>query len=101
MSKLFARDGFKFMLGFVGMIAIGFASLILIGFYQGEIVGAKNVSTTKLKYREWYDRLLQQHFRNRGEGHIYKSQYIMVDKHPNHRKPPIMKKYEKQKAKES
>ena len=48
MSKLFARDGFKFMLGFVGMIAIGFASLILIGFYQGEIVGAKNVSTTKL-----------------------------------------------------
>src|SRR3990167_7720380 len=63
--------------------------------------GFSNVSTTRLKYREWYDRRLHKHFLDRGEGHIYKSQYIMVDKHPNHRKPPIMKKYEKQKAKES
>lgn len=48
--------------------------------------GASNVSTTRLKYREWYDRLLFAHYRKRGEGHIYKSQYIMAEKWANKRK---------------
>lgn len=48
--------------------------------------GASNVSTTRLKYREWYDRLLVAHYKKRGEGHIYKSQYIMAQKHANKRK---------------
>ena len=52
--------------------------------------GAANVSTTRLKYREWYDRLLHKHFQNRNEAHIYKSQYIMADKHAGNRKPPKM-----------
>jgi hypothetical protein len=53
--------------------------------------GFANVSTTKLKFREWYDRLLMAHFKKERKSHIYKSQYIMADKHPNHRKPPNMK----------
>lgn len=48
--------------------------------------GASNVSTTRIKYREWADRLLHQHFQKRGEAHIYKTQYIMADKHANKRK---------------
>lgn len=48
--------------------------------------GFSNVSTTRLKYREWYDRLLKKHFDNRGEAHQYKSQYIMAEKHANQRK---------------
>lgn len=53
--------------------------------------GASNVSTTRMKYREWADRLMLAHFRKKGEGHIYKTQYIMAEKHANNRKPPIMK----------
>ena len=48
--------------------------------------GFSNVSTTRSKYREWYDRLLFKHFQRRKEGHIYKSQYIMAEKHANKRK---------------
>ncbi len=48
--------------------------------------GASNVSTTRMKYREWYDRLLHAHFKEKGEGHIYKCQYIMSEKHANKRK---------------
>lgn len=48
--------------------------------------GFSNVSTTRLKYREWYDRRLHKHFLDRREGHIYKSQYIMAEKHANKRK---------------
>lgn len=48
--------------------------------------GASNVSTTRMKYREWYDRLLQKHFERRNEAHIYKSQYIMAEKWANKRK---------------
>ena len=48
--------------------------------------GFANVSTTRTKYRDWYDRLLHKHFEKRGEGHIYKSQYIMAEKHANKRK---------------
>jgi hypothetical protein len=53
--------------------------------------GASNVSTTRLKYREWADRLLLAHFKKRGEAHIYKIEYIMAEKHANNRKPPLMK----------
>ena len=52
--------------------------------------GASNVSTTRMKYREWYDRRLHGLFRDRNEAHIYKSQYIMAEKHANNRKPPRM-----------
>lgn len=48
--------------------------------------GASNVSTTRMKYREWYDRLLHKHFERRGQAHVYKSQYIMAEKHANKRK---------------
>ena len=48
--------------------------------------GGSNVSTTRMKYREWYDRLLHKHFQNNREAHIYKSQYIMAEKHANKRK---------------
>lgn len=48
--------------------------------------GASNVSTTRIKYRDWYDRLLRQHFQKLGQEHIYKSQYIMSEKHANKRK---------------
>lgn len=48
--------------------------------------GASNVSTTRMKYREWADRLLFAHFKKRNEAHIYKIQYIMSDKHANQRK---------------
>ena len=53
--------------------------------------GASNVSTTRLKYREWADRLMLAHFRKKGEAHLYKTQYIMAEKHANNRKPPIMR----------
>lgn len=57
-------------------------------FYFLSLYGAgfHNVSTTRSKYREWYDRRLFKHFKERGEGHIYKVQYIMQDKHANIRK---------------
>lgn len=52
--------------------------------------GAANVSTTRIKFREWGDRLMHAHFKKRGEAHIYKIQYIMSDKHAGNRKPPKM-----------
>lgn len=52
--------------------------------------GASNVSTTRLKYREWADRLMTAHYKKRGEAHIYKTQFIMSEKHANNRKPPRM-----------
>ena len=61
-------------------------------FYFLSLYGAgfANVATTRLKYREWGDRLLRSHFKNRGEEHIYKIQYVMSDKFANNRKPPKM-----------
>lgn len=48
--------------------------------------GIANISTTRMKYREWYDRRLHNAFKEKGFGHVYKSQYIMNDKHANKRK---------------
>lgn len=62
-------------------------------FYFLSLYGAgfANVSTTRLKYRDWADRLMMAHFKNRGEAHLYKTQYIMSEKHANNRKPPRIK----------
>lgn len=48
--------------------------------------GASNVSTTRTKYRDWYDRLLYKHFQKIKSAHIYKCHYIMSEKHANKRK---------------
>ncbi|MFI5404910.1 MAG: hypothetical protein ACHQ1D_00205 [Nitrososphaerales archaeon] len=53
--------------------------------------GAANAATTRMKYREWADRLMISHFRKKNEAHLYKTQYIMADKHASNRKPPRMK----------
>lgn len=59
--------------------------------------GATNVSTTRLKYREWADRLMSKagkqadYLRANGLHHQYPMRYIMDDKHANNRKPPRMK----------
>lgn len=58
-----------------------------LSLYGGQ---AANVSTTRLKYREWADRLMHFNFKKRGEEHIYKTEYVMVDKHAGNRKPPRM-----------
>lgn len=46
-------------------------------------VGGNRPAFTKLKYREWYDRLMRQYCNAIQKDHFFKSSYIMQDKHPN------------------